>query len=184
MPQSEKKSLARSSTLSGGSISEKRVKLRSSVLRITASRRSALAVIAGFCNAIEVMLPHVEVSRTRGHHRLLHMQLFCELFHSAPAGIGVLDVGLGVQLEELELVVPQVEQPAPARPLAAEPAELPEFARAVARDVDALGAGVGDDAFQPVAVTHQPFPRRPAQLGGGQGPGLLDIGALQADAHA
>src|SRR5438105_1750700 len=184
MPQSEKKSFASSSTFSGASTSESRVKLRSSALRIAASRRSALFVIACLRNAVQVMLPHMQVAFAGSDRRILHSQLFCELFHSAPAGVRVLDVGLGVQLEELELVVPEIEQAPPAGALDAEPAALLELALAVARHVDALGAGVGDDAFEPVAVRHQPFPRRPAELRRSERSCLLDLGALQADAHA
>ena len=33
-------------------------------------------------------------------------------------------------------------------------------------DVDALGAGVGDHAFQPMPVGHQSFPRGPRELRG------------------
>src|SRR5438093_13467421 len=112
MPQSEKKSFASSSTFSGASTSESRVKLRSSAFRIAASRRSASFVIACLRNAVQVMLPHMEVAFAGGNRRILHSQLFCVLFHSAPAGVRVLDVGLGVQLEELELVVPEIEQAA------------------------------------------------------------------------
>src|SRR2546430_13712748 len=108
---------------------------------------------------------------------------YTTLFRS-PAGVRVLDVGLGVQLEELELVVAQVEQASPARALDAEPAALPELALAVAGHVDALGAGIGDDAFEPVAVRHQPFPRRPAEFGGGQRFRFLHFRALEPDAHA
>src|SRR5205814_3945456 len=156
------------STFSGASTSESRVKLRSSALRIAASRRSALFVIACLRNPVQVMLPHMEVALAGSHSGVFHSQLFCELFHSAPAGVRVLDVGLGVQLEELELVVPEIEEAPPAGALDAEPAALPELALAIARHVDALGAGVGDDAFEPVAVRHQPFPGRPAEPGGSE----------------
>src|SRR3954465_10455306 len=50
----------------------------------------------------------------------------------------------------------------------AKPAELAEGALAVARNVDALGAGIGDDALQPVPVRHQAVPRGPGELGGGE----------------
>src|SRR5256886_17223942 len=91
---------------------------------------------------------------------------YTTLFRS-PAGVGMPDVGLGVQLEELELVVAQVEQASPAGALDAEPAALPELALAIARHVDALGAGVGDDAFEPVAVWHYGPPPRAAEARGG-----------------
>src|SRR5438128_8327603 len=182
--QSEKKSFASSSTFSGASTSESRVKLRSSALRIAASRRSALFVIACLRNAVQVMLPHMEVALAGSHSGVFHAPLACELFHGTPAGVRVLDVGLGVQLEELELVVPQIEQAPPAGALDAEPAALPELALAIARHVDALGAGVGDDAFEPVAVRHQPFPRCPAELRRSERFRLLDCRALEPDAHA
>src|SRR5256885_5169009 len=112
--QSEKKSFASSSTFSGASTSESRVKLRSSAFRIAASRRSASFVIARLRNAVQVMLPHMEVALAGGHRGIFHAQLSRELLHRAPAGVRMLDVGLGVQLEELELVVPEVEQASPA----------------------------------------------------------------------
>src|SRR5882672_1386976 len=145
--QSEKKSLASSSTFSGGSISESRAKLRSSAFRITASRRSALGDIAGLCHAVQIMLPTMQVALAGRDHRVFHVQLLCEFFHRAPAGVRVRDVRLGVQLEKFECLVLKIEQLTPAAALDAEPAALAELARAVARHVDALGAGVGDDAL-------------------------------------
>ena len=52
------------------------------------------------------------------------------------------------------------------------------------RNVHPLGAGVGDDALEPVAVRHQPFPRRPAELRGWQRARLLDFRTTHADPHA
>src|SRR5258707_12270924 len=110
------------------------------------------------------MSPYVQVTVTGGARRVFHAQLLGEFLHGAPAGVGVLDVGLGVQLEELELLVRELEQAPPALPLDAEPAALPELARAIARHVGTLGAGVGDDALEPVAVGPPPLPRPPPQL--------------------
>src|SRR5437867_4102515 len=137
-----------------------------------ASRATAIAgnplrtrSIAGRSDPIEVVLPHVQVALAGLDHGVFHAQLPREFLHRAPAGVRVLDVGLGVQLEELELVVRKAEQLSPAQPLDAEPAVLSEQPAAVARHIDALGAGVGDDAFEPVAIRHQPLPRRPGELG-------------------
>src|SRR6185436_20316676 len=87
--------------------------------------------IAGGGDAVQVMLPHVQVALARDNRRVLHVELFREFLDRAPAGVGVLDVGLGMQLEELELVLAQPEQPAPAAALHAEPAAAPELALAV-----------------------------------------------------
>src|SRR5438270_259093 len=106
----------------------------------------------------------MEVALTGGNYGILHAQLSREFLDCLPAGVGMLDVGLGVQLEELELVVLPPEKAAPAAALEAEPAVLPDLAAAVARHVDALGAGVGDAALEPVFVRHQALPRRPPQL--------------------
>src|ERR1700691_1318713 len=57
-------------------------------------------------------------------------------------------------------------------------------ALAVAGDVDALGAGIADDALEPMLVAHQAVPRRPSNLGGGDGLGRADLLARQADGDA
>src|SRR5437016_2592829 len=140
--------------------------------------------IAGRSDSIEIVLPHEQVALAGLDRGVFHAQLPGEFLHRAPAGVRVLDVGLGVQLEELELVLRQPEQLPPAQPLDAEPAALSEQPAAVARHIDALGAGVGDDAFEPVAVRHQTFPRRPRKLGRRQRPRVLQLAPLQADAQA
>src|SRR5258708_35550982 len=129
------------------------------------------------------MFPYVQVTLTGGDRRVFHAQLLGEFFHRAPAGVGVLDVGLGVQLEELELVVRELEQAPPALPLDAEPAALSELARAIARHVGTLGAGIGDDALEPVAVGPPPLPRPPPQRRRRQRRGSPDPRAPPADPH-
>src|SRR6267378_3043899 len=140
--------------------------------------------ISGPGNPIEIVLPHVQVALAGLDRCVLHAQLPREFLHRAPAGVRVLDVGLGVQLEELELVPRQPEQLSPAQPLDAEPAVPSEQPAAVARHIDALGAGVGDDALEPVAIRHQPFPGRPGELGRRQRLRVLQLAPLQADAQA
>src|SRR5467141_2870626 len=142
---------------------------------VTTNKTSRTRRISGLGNPIEIVLPHVQVALAGLDRGVLHAQLPREFLHRAPAGVRVLDVGLGVQLEELELVVREAEQLSPAQPLDAEPAVLSEQPPAVARHIDALGAGVGDDAFEPVAVRHQPFPRRPGKLGRRQRPRVLQL---------
>src|SRR5437773_3630378 len=156
-----------------------------------ASRATAIAgnplrtrSIAGRTDPVEIVLPHVQVALAGLDHGVFHAQLPREFLHRAPAGVRVLDVGLGVQLEELELVVREAEQLSPAQPVDAEPAMLSEQPAAVARHIDALGAGVGDDAFEPVAIRHQAFPRRPGELGRRQRLRVLQLAPLQADAQA
>src|SRR5689334_19258311 len=78
MPQSEKKSLASSSTFSGASISDSRVKLRSSAYRMAAWRRSAALCIARRRHAVEVVLPDVQVALARLHDRVFHPELLGE----------------------------------------------------------------------------------------------------------
>src|SRR3954453_10823161 len=140
--------------------------------------------IARGSDAVQVVLPYVEVALAGDHRRVFHAQPPGMLFHRAPAGVGVLDVGLGMQLEKLELLVAQSEELAPAAALHAEPAAPPEFALAVAGHVDALGAGIGDDPLQPVLVGHQPLPRVPGELGRGQGLGCGQRAAPDPDPHA
>src|SRR5689334_18502819 len=128
MAQKEKNSFASSSTFSGGRTSESRVKLRSSAYMIAAVRRSASVAIARRRYAVQVVLPDVEISLACCHDRVFHAELAGEFFHGAPAGIGVLDVRLGMELEELEILVRQLEEPAPASALEPEPAPLPQLA--------------------------------------------------------
>src|SRR5436309_2107194 len=91
--------------------------------------------IAGRSDPIEIVLPHVQVALAGLDHGVFHAQLPREFLHRAPAGVRVLDVGLGVQLEELELVAREAEQLSPAQPLDAEPAVLSEQPAAVARRI-------------------------------------------------
>src|SRR5437660_1149356 len=78
------------------------------------------------------------------HDRVFHAERAREFLYGAPAGVRVLDVRLGMELEELQIVVFQPEELAPATALEPEPAPLPELAPAVARNVHSLGAGIGD----------------------------------------
>jgi hypothetical protein len=112
------------------------------------------------------------------------VQLLREALDRAPPGVRVRDVGLLVQLEELEFVAGQPEQFPPALALEPEPTVLLQRARAVAGNIRPLGAGVGDDAFQPMAVRHQPFPRRPGELGTGDRLRALDCLVREADSRA
>src|SRR5688572_28082085 len=98
------------------------------------------------------MLPDVKIIFARGNDRVLHVVLASEALDGAPALVAVLDVGLLVQLEEIELFVGELEELAPVVPLEPEPADLPEEPGAVARYVDPFRAGIGNDAFQPVLV--------------------------------
>src|SRR5256885_5322217 len=112
----------------------------------------------------------MEIALACGDDRVLHAELARELLDRAPAGVRVLDVGFGVQLEELQRLVLQAKELAPAPALEAEPTPLPQFAAAVARHVHPLGAGIGDDAFEPVAVRPQTPPRPPPEAGRGERP--------------
>src|SRR5712671_6484285 len=112
-----------------------------------------------FTDPVQIQLPYLEILLAGIDHRVFHVQLLRETLDRAPARVGMLDVGLLVQLEELELAVRQAEKLPPALAFQAEPAVLFHDAGAVAGDVRAFGAGVGDDALQPVPVRHQAFPR-------------------------
>src|SRR5258706_6580552 len=80
--------------------------------------------VPGLPDPIEIHLPNLEVFLAGGDDGLLHVQLLREALHRAPAGVGMLDVGLLVQLEELELAVGQIEQLSPPLALKTEPAVL------------------------------------------------------------
>src|SRR6266699_3058553 len=103
----------------------------------------------------------VEVLLAGGDDSVLHVEFFCETLDRAPARVRMLDVGLLVQPEEFQILIGQLEELPPALALQAEPAVLLHDAGAVAGNVGALGAGVGDDAFEPMAVAHQTLPGRP-----------------------
>ena len=137
--------------------------------------------VAGRRDAVEVLLPDQQVHPARLDHGVLHAQLGGVPADRVPAQVGVLQVGLGVEGEELELVVGQPEELRPAHALHAEPPALAHQAGAVARDVDALGAGVGDEPLEPVAVAHQRIPRQPAQPGGREQLGRPDVVEPHAD---
>src|SRR6266700_5413935 len=139
--------------------------------------------VARRADAVEVQFPHLEVLLAGGDHRVLHVEFFREALDRAPARVGMLDIGFFMQLEELQILIGQLEELSPALALKAEPAVPPHDAGAVARHVGALGAGVGDDAFQPVAVSHESFPRGPGELRGGNRRRGADLAALQADAR-
>src|SRR5256714_1896521 len=132
------------------------------------ARQTAKALTTFICgggDAVEVVLPDMEIAFAGGDRGVFHAQFPGELLYRAPAGVGMLDVGFAVQFEELELLVREAEEPAPAQPLEAEPAVLAEHAAAVARHIDALGAGIGDDALEPVAVRPPSLPRPPGEPG-------------------
>src|SRR3989442_4172715 len=106
-----------------------------------ASRATAIAgnplrtrSIAGRSDPIEVVLPHVQVALAGLDHGVFHAQVPGEFLHRAPAGVRVLDVGLAVQLEELELVARDADQRSPAQPLDTGPAPHSEQHAAVAHN--------------------------------------------------
>src|SRR5689334_12032030 len=94
------------------------------------------------------------------------------------------DVGLLVKLEEIELFVRELEQLAPAHAFETEPAFLPHDAFAVTGNVGTFGAGVGDDAFEPVAVAHQTVPRGPRERGRLDRLRRADVVEVHADERA
>src|SRR5712692_11721648 len=140
--------------------------------------------VARRADAVEVQFPHLEVLLAGGDHRVLHVEFFREALDRAPAGVGMLDVRFFVQLEEFQIFGGELEELPPALALKAEPAVLFHDAGAVAWNVGTFGAGVGDDAFQPVAVPHKSFPRGPGELSGGNRRRGADLAALQADARS
>src|SRR5207253_10528744 len=133
---------------------------------------------------VEVELPDAQVGLAGFDRGVLHAVLRRELCHRLPTHVGVLDIGLLVELEEIELRGAEVEELGPALALEAEPAALPEFAMAVSGDVDALGAGVGDDALDPVPAAHEALPGSPGDLGRGQRLRRADLLKREADMRA
>src|SRR5882672_10590084 len=139
--------------------------------------------VPGHADSIQIHLPYLQVSLAGSDHGVFHVQLLREALDRAPPGVGVRDVGLLVQLEELELAVGEAEELPPALALQPEPSVLLHRARAVAGNVRALGAGVGDDAFQPMTVRHQALPRRPGELRARDRLRALDFLARKPDAR-
>src|SRR5712692_2640013 len=140
--------------------------------------------VARRADAVEVQFPHLEVLLAGGDDRVLHVEFFREALDRAPAGVGMLDIGFFVQLEEFQIFGGELEELPPALALQAEPAVLFHDAGAVARHVGALGAGVGNDAFEPVAVSHKSFPSGPRELRRGNGRRGADLLAREPDARA
>src|SRR5712671_2067620 len=137
-----------------------------------------------FTDPVQIQLPYLEILLAGIDHRVFHVQLLGETLDRAPARVGMLDVGLLVQFEEFEIAVGEFEQSSPALALETEPAVLFHDTGAVAGDVRAFGAGVGDDALQPVPVRHQALPCDPGELRGGNGRSRADLAALQADSRS
>src|SRR5688572_19257845 len=108
---SAKNSFASASTFSAGSASDSRVKLRSSAISTAEGLRSVARAtgVSGGGDAVQVMLPDVEVALAGGDGGVFHAKLSSEFLHRAPAGVRMLDVGFGVQLKELELRFGQIE---------------------------------------------------------------------------
>src|SRR5262249_33499125 len=148
--------------------------------------RAALRTLAvsRLGDAVEVALPDDEVHAARLDHGVFHAEARRVLRHRVPAQVGVLDVCLGVQAEELEPIVGHPEQLSPANALHAEPALLPNEPAAIAGHVDALGAGIGDEAFEPVPVAHEAIPGVPAHPGRVQRRGRADVVESHADERA
>ena len=92
----------------------------------------------------------------------------------------MLDIGFGMHTEEKPLFFRQAEHLAPATVFVSEPTFFAHLTLAVARDVRALGAGVGHQAKQPVGIGHQAVPRAPAHAGRRQGFGIPDLRAFHA----
>ncbi len=101
-----------------------------------------------------------------------------------PGEVGVVDIRHLVHGEEFELSGVEVEELPPAVPLHPGIAMLARGAVAVAGNIGALRAGIGDDALEPVAVRHQAVPCGPGDLGRGQRLGGQDHVALHADRDA
>src|SRR5712691_10374846 len=78
--------------------------------------------VARRADAVEVQLPHLEVLFAGGDDRVLHVEYFREALDRAPARVGMLDVGLLVQLEEFQILIGELEELPPALALKAEPA--------------------------------------------------------------
>src|SRR5258708_20014439 len=82
------------------------------------------APIPRFADPVQIHLPHLEVLLAGRDDGVLHVQLLGETLDRAPARIGMLDVGLLVQLEEFEIAVGEFEQSSPPLALETEPAVL------------------------------------------------------------
>src|SRR5882672_6555174 len=153
-------------------------------IQTVGARSPRIQPVTRLADPVQIQLPYLEVPLAGIDHRVFHMQLPGETLDRAPARVGMLDVGLFVQLEEFEIVVGKLEQFPPTIPFQAEPAVLFHDAGAIAGDVRAFGAGVGDDALQPMPVRHQAFPGGPGELRGGDGRRRADLAALQADSRS
>src|SRR5262249_45267402 len=111
---------------------------------------------------VQIELPDEQILAAGFHHRIFHAQFAGEAGDRLPTRIGMDDIGLLMQLEKVELVVRKTDQLSPALPLQPEPAAFAHQPIAIARNIGALSTGVGNNAFQPMSVSHQPFPGGPS----------------------
>src|SRR5438477_301725 len=135
------------------------------IIDLASSAVFAVDLVARGGDPVEIKLPHQEILAACLDHGIFHAQLARKSRNGLPAHVGMFDIGFLVELEEIELLIADSEELTPAFALQAEPALVPHHAIAIARDIGALSAGVGDDTFEPVAVGHQPFPSGPSDLG-------------------
>ena len=72
-------------------------------------------------NPVQVELPHQQIAAACFHHGVFHMQVAREFRDRLPAHIGMFDIGLFVQFEEIELSIVEAEKLAPALSFETEP---------------------------------------------------------------
>src|SRR5258708_6324721 len=109
------------------------------IIRLPSSGGLAVELVAGGGDAVEIKLPHQKVLAAGFDDGVFHAQLAREPRDGLPAHVGMFDIGFLVELEEIELLIVELEELAPALAFQAEPALLPHQAIAVTRNVGAFG---------------------------------------------
>src|SRR6185312_7485380 len=145
---------------------------------------SAVQLGAGIADAMPVELPDPQIDLASMDDFVLHVEAFGVLGDRLPGEVGVVDIRDLVHMPESELLLIETEALLPALALRPGIAVLARSAAAIARDIRALGASIGDNALEPVTARHQPFPRRPGHLGRRQRLGADDFLARHADGDA
>lgn len=102
--------------------------------------------------AVEIQRPHQKISAAGFGNFILHVQIAGMARNRTPAGIGVFEIRGFMHSKPDELLFGQAEGFAPSPALGTPASPLPVGSDPISGHVGPFGAGVRNDAFQPMAV--------------------------------